>query len=221
MSTRSRIGLVLKGEKKILSVYCHWDGYLSYNGALLLKYYTEYDKVLELVKKGNMSNISREGVPNYYTGTDGDFEKPIVSSNIKELDKTFKNSEQEYLYLFAPDKNGDYRWIYKQNTYTKKPIYYNFGRYNNEIEIIGYNNYNFITKYRELSENEMLIEELAAACYVMKHINEEHSEFDYYNNLIKKLTFKQIRKARDLDELSRYEVIKYFRGIHQITQLRF
>ena len=39
MATRSRIGIQLADES-ILSVYCHWDGYLAHNGKMLQEYYS-------------------------------------------------------------------------------------------------------------------------------------------------------------------------------------
>jgi hypothetical protein len=37
MGTRSRIG-VMHGDK-VKSIYCHWDGYLEHNGAILQEHY--------------------------------------------------------------------------------------------------------------------------------------------------------------------------------------
>ena len=36
MSTRSNIAIKRKNGT-VESIYCHWDGYLSYNGKILLK----------------------------------------------------------------------------------------------------------------------------------------------------------------------------------------
>ena len=57
MGTRSRIG-VMHGEK-CKSVYCHWDGYLSHNGAILQEHY-DSAKANHLVSLGDMSSLRAE-----------------------------------------------------------------------------------------------------------------------------------------------------------------
>jgi hypothetical protein len=56
MSTRSHIGLVyLDGSVEV--IYCHFDGYPSNNGAILLENYNDVDKAQALVLKGDASYI--------------------------------------------------------------------------------------------------------------------------------------------------------------------
>ena len=57
MGTRSRIG-VMHGEK-CKSVYCHWDGYLAHNGAILQEHY-DSAKANHLVALGNLSTLGKE-----------------------------------------------------------------------------------------------------------------------------------------------------------------
>ena len=57
MGTRSRIG-VMHGDK-LKSVYCHWDGYLAYNGQLLQNHY-DSAKANHLVSLGNISSLKAE-----------------------------------------------------------------------------------------------------------------------------------------------------------------
>jgi hypothetical protein len=54
MGTRSRIG-VMHGDK-IKSVYCHWDGYLEHNGAILQEHY-DSTKANNLVALGDLSSL--------------------------------------------------------------------------------------------------------------------------------------------------------------------
>ena len=54
MSTNSRIG-VMHGNK-VKSIYCHWDGYLEHNGAILQEYYNSA-KANNLVALGDMSTL--------------------------------------------------------------------------------------------------------------------------------------------------------------------
>ena len=54
MGTRSRIG-VMHGDK-CKSVYCHWDGYLEHNGAILQEHY-DSSKANHLVSLGDLSSL--------------------------------------------------------------------------------------------------------------------------------------------------------------------
>ena len=54
MGTRSRIG-VMHGNI-VKSVYCHWDGYLAHNGAILQEHYNSA-KANELVSLGDLSSL--------------------------------------------------------------------------------------------------------------------------------------------------------------------
>jgi len=54
MGTRSRIG-VMHGDK-VKSVYCHWDGYLEFNGQILQEHY-DSAKANHLVALGDMSSL--------------------------------------------------------------------------------------------------------------------------------------------------------------------
>lgn len=54
MGTRSRIGVMHGTVCK--SVYCHWDGYLEYNGTILQKHY-DSSKANNLVALGDLSSL--------------------------------------------------------------------------------------------------------------------------------------------------------------------
>jgi hypothetical protein len=57
MGTRSRIG-VMHGDK-VKSVYCHWDGYLAHNGAILQEHF-DSAKTNNLVALGDLSTLRAE-----------------------------------------------------------------------------------------------------------------------------------------------------------------
>ena len=57
MGTRSRIG-VMHGDI-CKSVYCHWDGYLSHNGAILQQHY-DSAKANHLVALGDISLLASQ-----------------------------------------------------------------------------------------------------------------------------------------------------------------
>jgi hypothetical protein len=56
MGTRSTIALEF-ADGTVKQVYCHWDGYLSNNGQILLKHYQDPFKTRELLDEGDMSSL--------------------------------------------------------------------------------------------------------------------------------------------------------------------
>jgi hypothetical protein len=56
MATRSNIAMKTQ-DGKIVSVYCHWDGYVANNGRILLENYTDIDKIEALVALGSISSL--------------------------------------------------------------------------------------------------------------------------------------------------------------------
>jgi len=54
MGTRSRIG-VMHGDN-VKSIYCHWDGYLGFNGQILQEHY-DSSKANNLVALGDLSSL--------------------------------------------------------------------------------------------------------------------------------------------------------------------
>ena len=56
MGTRSRIGLAL-GPDQIVSVYCHYDGYIQHNGRQLVEHYNTKELVEELINGGDMGQL--------------------------------------------------------------------------------------------------------------------------------------------------------------------
>lgn len=59
MATRSTIIQRLKNGK-YKSIYCHFDGYLSNNGEVLLSHYKNVRKVSKLMSLGNLSSLAKE-----------------------------------------------------------------------------------------------------------------------------------------------------------------
>jgi hypothetical protein len=47
-------------NKTVRAVYCHWDGYLEHNGAILAKHYAASPKVNNLIALGDISSLRPE-----------------------------------------------------------------------------------------------------------------------------------------------------------------
>ena len=83
MGTRSMIAIQNPYNKTVRAVYCHWDGYLEHNGAILHKHYAASPKVNNLIALGDISSLKNE------IGEKHDFSR---------LDSTLPEAEYEALY---------------------------------------------------------------------------------------------------------------------------
>lgn len=113
MSTRSIIGFIKDGF--YYSIYCHHDGYLSYNGRILLECYTDFDKVENMVNGGDMSSLGEtiDGCTYYARdrGESAEKNSSHVCASDKELNYWFRNCGAEYVYIFV---NG-IGWYYSKD----------------------------------------------------------------------------------------------------------
>jgi hypothetical protein len=114
MATRSRIAIEIS-ETRIESIYCHWDGYPTGVGATLNESYTDREKVLELIKLGDISSLGAEVHP---TG-EHSFSKPMDGVTVayardrgeqlraatvnQTREQLFNLSHEDYLYLYTMD----------------------------------------------------------------------------------------------------------------------
>lgn len=56
MGTRSTIALEF-ADGTVQQAYCHWDGYLEHNGAILAEHYTDAFKLRDLIDQGDLSSL--------------------------------------------------------------------------------------------------------------------------------------------------------------------
>ena len=59
MATRSYIG-IRNTDDSVEYIYCHFDGYPSHNGKILVEHYNELDKVKALIALGDLSRLGKE-----------------------------------------------------------------------------------------------------------------------------------------------------------------
>jgi hypothetical protein len=119
MSTRSRIA-VKQNDNSYKSIYCHNDGYPEYNGVMLYYHYSDPTKIKLLMSLGDISLLEenvlpdttkahsfderQDGVTVAYHRDRGEDLKFKLFSNKDELLNFFKESDQDYLYLYEDDK---------------------------------------------------------------------------------------------------------------------
>ena len=89
MSTRSMIAKQI-AEDEYLAVYCHQDGYLSHNGALLLDCYNTPEKVDALLALGELSHLGTYRKPESYTLEELCSETPSVYQYVFTLEHAWK-----------------------------------------------------------------------------------------------------------------------------------
>jgi hypothetical protein len=109
MATRSRIGFV-RDDGKVVSIYCHSDGYLAWNGRILLEHYHQLEKVKSLIALGYLSGLDH----NVEDCTHINEDEPLVCSKF-EYDQL--DGWEEFYYLFD-DGVWKVREVYNGN-YTR------------------------------------------------------------------------------------------------------
>jgi hypothetical protein len=113
MATRSRIAIENQ-DGTVLSIYCHWDGYPSHHGPILLEHYTTQEKVESLIELGSISSLAPEteipgGVThNFENPADGivvayhrDRKEPIAIKAHGSVNDFVKSDIEEYGYIFT------------------------------------------------------------------------------------------------------------------------
>lgn len=129
MATRSLIAQ--KEGRQYKAIYCHWDGYIEYNGVILVEYYNSAEKVAELISLGDLSSLREKLAP--AEGTEHSFDKPQkdvcifygrdrgeegveakIYKSRKALFEARRNCWAEYVYVFDKDK-----WYY-YNAFSSK-----------------------------------------------------------------------------------------------------
>ena len=95
MATRSKIAIEDQ-DGTVRSIYCHWDGYPSHHGPILLEHYTTQEKVESLIALGSISSLAPEteipeGVAhNFENATEG-----IVVAYLVTEEKTYQSKLTE------------------------------------------------------------------------------------------------------------------------------
>ncbi len=123
MSTRSYIARQI-GDNQYNTIYCHNDGYLTYNGAMLLDHYSTPENIDELLSLGNISALNeklypdpsmphgfdyaqrQEGVTVAYGRDRGEKNTQAKVMTLAELDAP--SNWTEYVYIFTQDNEWKY-----------------------------------------------------------------------------------------------------------------
>lgn len=113
MATRSTIA-VLNPNGTVSQIYCHWDGYLEWNGRILVENYNTLERVQELIALGDLSSLHEniqsttdsqtceDPEPNvgvYYGRDRGESGvEPRVYDSLEDYIENFQREEFNYLF---------------------------------------------------------------------------------------------------------------------------
>jgi hypothetical protein len=119
MSTRSSISIAYKNGT-VKSIYCHSDGYLSYNGVLLLKHYSQnFSKLETLIGLGDLSSLDQNPETSFAYGRDRgetgtecnehpNYQDFLESGNFQEYDYVYKEKTSTWYLL----RNGKFKNLF-------------------------------------------------------------------------------------------------------------
>lgn len=127
MGTRSSI--TVQQEGKVKSIYCHWDGYPSHVGKMLLENYNSQEKANAIVAIGDLSSLdesiecpdghtfdnSKKGYSVFYGRDRG--ESNVDALECATLKDAIKKNSQEYDYFWDGKQ-----WLVDNEILTKELI---------------------------------------------------------------------------------------------------
>ena len=118
MSTRSYIVIEKKresGEKFYEGIYCHSDGYPSYNGRILSESYKDRAKVEKLISLGDLSSLGERIEPTEGSGHNFEYserEKGVCVFYNRDRGETDVDAKEVNLEELAGDIWIEYTYVY-------------------------------------------------------------------------------------------------------------
>jgi len=122
MSTRSTIA-IRRFDGSMTKIYCHWDGYIEYNGFMLQKYYNTPDKIEELLKLGALSSLGERVNP---IG-EHSFGKPEEGTTV-----AYHRDRGEELYFCNNSQEEEYNYVFNCHA---GEWYVTYGEYKSGVEV--------------------------------------------------------------------------------------
>lgn len=114
MGTRSRIVLDQTPDNKtsnVVSMYCHYDGYLEYNGKMLVEHYNDEEKVRELLLLTNGYASALKATPQETQEESVDHNALLFYDSVYAFMLDHEDSDLEFIYLF---RDGEW-YVSKRN----------------------------------------------------------------------------------------------------------
>ena len=113
MSTRSTIGIE-NGDGTTTYIYCHWDGYLDWNGRMLIEHYNTKERVEALIALGDLSALNEEisVCVAYHRDRGEEFRQEKIKSIYYNIQSMINAHWADFVYLW---KDGE--WVYQRQRY--------------------------------------------------------------------------------------------------------
>jgi hypothetical protein len=108
MSTNASISI--QENKKITTIYNHWDGYIEALGETLIQNYTDPEKVKKLIELGDASSIGKTVEPSKLTqkfGFDGSLSDEFKALSSKQKHELRKDDQSDNYSLFYGRDRGE------------------------------------------------------------------------------------------------------------------
>jgi hypothetical protein len=95
MATRSTIAIE-NADGTVHQVYCHWDGYIGYNGKMLFEHYSDPVKLRELIDLGDISSLHPEiGVKHPFSPFEDNIDRVEYERLYGEMTKFYGRDRDE------------------------------------------------------------------------------------------------------------------------------
>jgi hypothetical protein len=101
MGTRSTIALEF-ADGTVQQVYCHWDGYLEHNGAMLVQHYMDPFKVKQLLALGGFSSLEASVADTKKTAYTQRGEEISINKYATVTEYFAECQQEEYDYILRP-----------------------------------------------------------------------------------------------------------------------
>jgi len=147
MATRSTIALEY-ADGTVGQVYCHWDGYLEHNGAILRSAYTDPFKVRALLDLGDISSLGpnigeqhefdcphKYGTPEYQAWQDEKREVTTFYGRDRGEEGTEARTFKSYDDYRKRAQFEEYNYILRRDGKWYVEYYGNFGELNERMAI--------------------------------------------------------------------------------------
>lgn len=119
MSTNSSIA-VEREDGCVIGIYCHFDGYPSHVGAILKKFYCDYDAAMELIEGGDISSLDEKCGDAMYYALRGNWEAGLYGLRIPAKNEPWERvrpQECVNYFDFKIDNNQEYNYLFKNGTW--------------------------------------------------------------------------------------------------------
>ena len=118
MGTRSTIALEF-ADGTVEQVYCHWDGYLEHNGAILQEHYSDPFKLRDLIDLGGLSSLG----PNVGTA------HPFSPHGSKEDEALYEAAKEAGACTFYARDRGEKLIVHKFNDFQDYLAHHQYEEY--------------------------------------------------------------------------------------------